>query len=39
MATVYFRLMNQYRFKYPTVLSARFDKHRKDGQILDKFEL
>ena len=26
MATIYARLINQYKFKYQTVFSARFDK-------------
>ena len=39
MATIYARLLNQYKFKYHTVFSARFDKQTEDGQILDETEL
>ena len=28
--------MNQNKFKYQTVFSARFDKQDEDGQILDE---
>ena len=31
--------MNQNKFKYQTVFSARFDKEDEDGQILDEIEL
>ena len=31
--------MNQNKFKYQTVFSARFDKQDEDGQILDEIEL
>ena len=33
------RLINQYKFKYQTVFSARFDKQKEDNQILDETEL
>ena len=33
------RLINQYKFKYPTVFSARFDKQDEDNQVLDETEL
>ena len=33
------RLINQYKFKYQTVFSARFDKQNEDGQLLDETEL
>ena len=33
------RLMNQYKFRYQTVFSARFDKQNEDGQVLDENEL
>ena len=31
--------MNQYKFKYQIVFSARFDKQNEDGQVLDETEL
>ena len=39
MATFYARLINQYKFKCQTVLSARFDKQDEDVQMLDEIEL
>ena len=33
------RLKNQYKFKYQTVFSARFDKQIEDNQVLDETEL
>ena len=39
LAVVYARLINQYKFKYQTVFSARFDKQDEDGQLLDEIEL
>ena len=39
MAIVYARLINQYKFKYQTVFSARFDKQDEDNQVLDETEL
>ena len=39
LAMIYARLMNQYKFKYQTVFSARFDKQDEDNQILDETEL
>ena len=33
------RLINQYKFKYQTVFSARFDKQDEDNQVLDETEL
>ena len=38
MATVCARLVNEYKFKYQTVFSARFDKQREDGYLLDEIE-
>ena len=35
----YARLLKQYKFKYQTVLSARFDKQDEDNQVLDETEL
>ena len=39
MATIYARLTNQYKFRYQTVFSARFDKQDEDDQVLDDTEL
>ena len=39
LAMIYARLKNQYKFKYQTVFSARFDKQDEDNQILDETEL
>ena len=35
----YARLINQYKFKYETAFSARFDKQDEDNQLLDETEL
>ena len=39
LAVFYARLINQYKFKYQTVFSARFDKQNEDNQVLDETEL
>ena len=39
LAVFYARLINQYKFKYQTVFSARFDKQIEDNQVLDETEL
>ena len=39
LAVIYARLINQYKFKYQTVFSARFDKQDEDNQLLDETEL
>ena len=39
MSIIYARLINQYKFKYQTVFSARFDKQDEDRQLLDEIEL
>ena len=39
LAVIYARLINQYKMKYQTVFSARFDKQDEDGQLLDEIEL
>ena len=39
LAVIYARLINQYKFKYQTVFSARFDKQDEDNQVLDETEL
>ena len=38
MATTYARFRNQYKIRYQTVFSARFDKQDEDGQMLDEIE-
>ena len=39
MSIIYSRLINQYKFTYQTVFSARFDKQGEDGLLLDETEL
>ena len=39
LAVLYARLLNQYKFRYQTVFSARFDKQDEDNQSLDETEL
>ena len=39
LTVIYARLTNQYKFKYQTVFSARFDKQDEDNQVLDQTEL
>ena len=39
MSIIYARLINQFKFRYQTVFSARFDKQDEDGQLLDETEL
>ena len=39
LSIIYARLINQFKFKYQTVFSARFDKQNEDNQILDETEL
>ena len=39
LSVIYARLINQYKFRYQTVFSARFDKQDEDIQILDEIEL
>ena len=39
LAAIYARLLNQYKFKYQTVFSARFYKQDEDGHLLDETEL
>ena len=34
LSVFYVRLINQYKFKYQTVFSARFDKQYEDDQVL-----
>ena len=39
LSSIYARLINQYKFRYQTVFSARFDKQNEVGQLLDETEL
>ena len=39
LSVIYARLINQYKFNYQTVFSARFDKQDEDNQILHETEL
>ena len=39
LSVIYARLINEYKFKYQTVFSARFDKQDEDNQVLDEIEL
>ena len=39
VAVIYARLINQYKFNYQTVFSARFDKQDEDNRVLDETEL
>ena len=39
ISVIYARLINQYKFRYQTVFSARFDKQDEDDQLLDETEL
>ena len=39
LAVIYASIINQYKFKYQTTFSARFDKQDEDGQLLDETEL
>ena len=39
MATIYARLIDEFKFKYHTVFPARFDKQDEDGQVFDEIEL
>ena len=36
LSVIHARLINQYKFKYQTVFSARFDKQNEDNQVLDE---
>ena len=36
---IHARLINQYKFRYQTVFSARFDKQDEDNQVLDETEI
>ena len=39
MSIIYARLINQYKFRYQVVFSARFDKQDEDSLLLDETEL
>ena len=39
LSVIYARLINQYKFRYQTVFSSRFDKQDEDNQVLDETEL
>ena len=39
LTVIYARLINQYKFKYQTVFSARFVKQNENDQVLDETEL
>ena len=39
LSIIYARLINQYKFRYQTVFSARFDKQDEDDQLLNETEL
>ena len=39
MSTIYATLINQYKFKYETAFSQRFDKQHDDDQVLVEIEL
>ena len=38
MAITYARIINQYKFIYQTVFSARFDERYEDDQLLAELE-
>ena len=39
LSVIYARLINQYKFRYQTVFSARFDKQDENDQLLDETEI
>ena len=39
LSLIYARLINQHKFRYQTVFSARFVKQNEDNQVLDETEL
>ena len=39
LSIIYARLRNQFKFRYQTIFSARFDEQNEDGQLLDETEL
>ena len=36
LATIYARLKDQYKNKYQSVFSAKYDKQDEDGQMIDQ---
>ena len=38
LSVIYARLINQYKLKYQTIFSARFDKQNEDNRVLDETE-
>ena len=38
MAKTYSRLINEYKFEYPIVCSAKFNKQDEDDQVLDEVD-
>ena len=39
LSIIYARLIKQYKFKYQTVFTAKFDKQNEDNQVLDETDL
>ena len=39
LSAIHARLIDQYKFKYHTMFSARFDKQNEDNQVLDETEI
>ena len=39
LSVIYARVINQYKLKYHTIFSARFDKQNEDNQVIDETEL
>ena len=39
ISIIYARIINQYKFRYQTVFSARFDKQDENNKVLDETEL
>ena len=39
LSIIYARLINQYKFKYQSAFSARFDKQDEDNQVVDETQL
>ena len=39
LSVIYARIKNQYKFKYQTVSSPKFDKQDEDNQVIDETEL
>ena len=39
LSVIYAKLINQCKFKYQTVFSARFDEQDENNQVLDETEL